>query len=82
MSFIILYQPVDHPRAQGWHSLRIIWWLQNISYSSLSSLLVLLTPNPSEQVAEPAPRLWEALGFPFRTPTQQEVVTSVPKGAH
>lgn len=82
MAFPILYQLVDHPRVPGWHSLRIICWLQNISYSSLSPLLVILTPHPSEQVAEPAPRLWEALGVPFRTPTQQEVVTSVPRGAH
>lgn len=82
MAFVILYQPVDQPRAQGWHSLRIVCWLQNTSYSSLRSLLVILTPHPSEQVAEPASRLWEALEVPFRTPTQQEVVTSVLRGAH
>lgn len=32
-------------------------------------------------MAEPALRPWEALEIPFRTPTQQEVVTSVPRGA-
>lgn len=82
MTFVVLYQPEDHSRAQGWHSLRIICWFQNTSYPSLRSLLVILTPHPSEQVAEPAPRLWEALEVPFRTPTQQEVVTFVPRGAH